>query len=119
MSKAQKISVATVFAVIIINIIMGIMRNITIALGFRGINTTVTYGIDIVMECFEPGVALIVCSMPAYRVLLPNHQRRRDQEELQRHAATIGMVSSQRKKSTQTFEGDSSSREPQITLDMV
>lgn len=122
MSTVQKLSASAVFALVIIDILMGILRNVTVAIGFAGINQSTSFAIAIAiaMEDFEPGIAVIVCALPAYRVLLPKTRKQRNPTvELQRHAAAIGTMELRRSKSTQTFEADWPLRDTQMTYNMI
>ncbi|MCJ1324242.1 hypothetical protein MMC10_000904 [Thelotrema lepadinum] len=79
MSTAQKLSAGAVFALIAIDIVMGLMRNIIAAtdssLGDLTPNTSLP-DVDVVLQTFEPSLAVIVCALPAYRSLLPTQQKR-------------------------------------------
>ena len=77
MSTAQKLGAASVFAIIIIDIIIGLSRNVVQSIYFQGnASDTMTAFLDTVTE-IEAGLAVIVCALPAYKVLLPSSQKRR------------------------------------------
>ena len=77
MSTAQKLGAISVFAVIIIDIVMGLLRNITTSLYYRGYSFDTLLVITNVMVVLEPSLAVIVCALPVYKVLLPGSRRRR------------------------------------------
>ena len=76
-SRVQKFSLAAVFAIVIIDIVMGILRNIAVMCFYLGYSTENSYAIATTMGTCEPSVAVIVCALPAYRVLLTKSSRER------------------------------------------
>ena len=86
MSISQKFSAGAVFTLIIIDIMMGLTRNIIAATSelqtFVADHTFID--LDIILAIFEPSLAVIVCALPAYRSLLPVIRRKRNdgQEEI-------------------------------------
>ena len=88
LSRAKKISVAAVFGLIIIDIISGIVRNVSIICMFYE-NTDVSTAVDLAIygEVIEPCMAVIVCSLPVYRVLIPSKPRDRSPSPLLKQAA--------------------------------
>ena len=106
-SRARKLSVAGIFALIIIDIICGILRNAGALCASLNVTTTDTcISIGLVMDVCEPTIAVIVCALPAYRALLPSvanrsSRRYRQMEGQQRNNAFL-MRDSPVDKSTQT-----------------
>ena len=86
MSRPQKYSAAAVFAIVIVDIIMGLMRNVAVLFEWLEYTAESTYEISLIMQAFEPGLAVIVCALPAYRVLLPDSRKRRQRPEEQQPA---------------------------------
>lgn len=87
MSRAHKVGMAAVFAVVVTDIVMGIIRNISVLYFYQGDYADV----QVVMTVFEPGLAVIVCALPAYRGLLSRASvRKKPSIELQRMGGTIG-----------------------------
>lgn len=71
MSRVQRMSIAAVFALVAVDIIMGIMRNATYICSVLGTDYNYCTYVTVVMSICEPSIAVIVCALPAYRVLLP------------------------------------------------
>ena len=72
--KMQKLSCASVFALISVDIAMGLIRNtIAACASLNTIGDALLTASD-VMQVFEPGLAVIVCALPAYEVFLPNRR---------------------------------------------
>ena len=105
MSTIRKISVTAVFAVIIIDIVMGILKNtakLCIGLGYN-IDTSIL--ITGSMQQCEAAIAVMVCTLPAYGVLLPSSRKRRSEElRLQQDAGNMGHTVVRKSRSAQTFE---------------
>ena len=83
MSRARKVSAAAVFAVTIIDIILGIVRNVAEICYYQGYGVDNSFTLFTVLESCEPGIAVIVCAMPAYKVLLPSLFQRRGNEQME------------------------------------
>ena len=82
MPKVRKVGVAAVFAIITIDIVVGILKNtakLCIGLDY---NMDVNAQIVVAMQMCEASIAVIVCALPAYGVLLPSAQRRRTYEKM-------------------------------------
>lgn len=77
MSTAQKLSAAAVFALIIVDILMGLIRNIGVACSSAGYDLGFESDFLTSMGIIEPALAVIVCALPVYRVVLSNSQTRR------------------------------------------
>ena len=118
MSRIQKFSAASVFALVTIDIIMGLMRNITKLTYFLNDSPDLSYQIATTMQFFEPGLAVIVCALPAYRVLLPNSQKRRNQLKEPLRGAFERTPPIRRDNSTQTLDAEYAMRETE-TVRMV
>lgn len=96
MSTSKKISIAGIFAIAVIDIVVGIIRIVSVLQKNLSVNLETGY-VDSVsdlmadwLSIFEPAIAVIVCALPTYRVLLPSTQkRRREQMELQQNDATL------------------------------
>ena len=104
-SRARKVSVAGIFALIIIDIVCGILRNAGALCASLNVTTTDTcISIGLVMDVCEPSIAVIVCALPAYRVLLPSEGKRRyrQMEQQRRERDTYLMRDTTVDKSTQT-----------------
>ena len=72
MSTTKKISVAAVFILIVVDIIGGIIRNAaSVGSDFATNNAQLCLDVNLIWMVVEPSIAVIVCAMPAYRVLLP------------------------------------------------
>ena len=92
-SRAQKFSVAGIFAIVIIDIGFGILRNSFSLCNDLGSSPgkDTCYFWDSVFAICEPTVAVLVCALSAYRALLPSSGKRRNKHmELQRNAANMG-----------------------------
>lgn len=85
----KKIAVAATFAIVIIDIIMGIIKRVSVISALLyGENNDFVYQMNIVCGYVEPALAVIVCALPVYRVLLPSSRRRRsDEDQLRANAA--------------------------------
>ena len=82
MPRIRKVGVTAVFAIITIDIVVGILKNtakLCIGLGY---NVDINAQIVIAMQMCEASIAVIVCALPAYGVLLPSAQRRRTYEKI-------------------------------------
>ena len=91
MPSDKKMGIAGVCAVTIIDIILGVIRNAAaLTQGLEPNNETTVYIANVLSIC-EPCIAVIVCAMPAYRVLLPSSRKRNHREEvLLRNVAKAG-----------------------------
>ena len=87
LSRAQKFSLAAVFALVLIDIAMGIVRNTAY---ICTMDSQAPAEFAVAYKCFdifgfmsrcEPSVAVIICALPAYRVLL--HPSRRTLKQRQ------------------------------------
>ena len=91
MSKAQKISVASVFALVVVDIIAGIIRNASVICADSAyynddLALDVCSTVNSIMSVCEPNLAVFICALPAYRVLLPTSNRRKNQRnDLHQH----------------------------------
>ena len=124
MSIAQKASVVSVFVIVIVDIVLGILRLTALMSYYNVWNVPAdAYGYDNVdiagyFTVGEPAIAVIVCTLPAYKVLLPSsRKRRREASRMQRQAATLGEVSSSRR--TLRSEGESISMTKRETVSIV
>ena len=71
MSRMRKIGAASVFTLAIITIVLGFLRNITSIFTFES-----SVFIADVVGILEPAVAVVICSLPPYRILLSKLQKR-------------------------------------------
>ena len=97
-SRVQKVGLSAVFAIVLIDIIMGIIRNVAVLCYYRGYDIESNYAIAQVMGICEPSIAVIVCALPAYRVLLSASSRKRGSTTsglLQRHGVQQGGMGKQ------------------------
>ena len=76
MSTLKKVSTAATFAISIVDIILGILKNVAI-LSLQSDSESLQYYGDMATVCsvLEPAIAVMVCAMPVYRVLLPHSRR--------------------------------------------
>ena len=90
MRLLRKIGVAAVFALVIIDIALGILRQ-TPSLVLNGViqDNEAAYNINYVSCLLEPILAVIVCSLPPYRALAVKFRSKRGDLELQRDVAII------------------------------
>ena len=97
MSRSRKFSVATVLAIGVFDTVLGLTRLITLLCGQLNWPGPTDVARDMIFidvaGILEPAVAVIVCALPIYRLLLPACQRNGEEEtELQRNAARMGTV---------------------------
>ena len=91
MPLGRKISAAAVFALVIIDIVTGLARNISTVLAALGIPTDTSGGTQELCDVIEPALAVLICSLPAYKALVFKFRSHRtDKLNFQRHAANIG-----------------------------
>ena len=86
MSKLQKFNAGAVFALVFLDIAMGLIRNIAAALPTFN-NSSDVANFTGVLLVFEPSLAVIVSALPAYKALSLARKRRERlrNEEAQRH----------------------------------
>ncbi|MCJ1326312.1 hypothetical protein MMC10_002976 [Thelotrema lepadinum] len=73
MSRTKRMSVAAVFILITIDIVSGIIRNAaSIGSDFATDDPQLCLCMNTILQVVEPSIAVIVCAMPAYRVILPS-----------------------------------------------
>ena len=83
LSTASKISVAGVFAIAIVDTILGTIRLAAFlynALRIKDVDLTVRGGY-VTLGILEPGLAVIVCALSVYKLLLPPFRRRRRRDK--------------------------------------
>ena len=121
MSPAKRFSVAAVFALTIVDIIMGILRNSSsICEDSQATwNSDVCVSMNIIFTILELSFAVIVCALPAYRAILPSsRQRRYESRELRRNAANMGHAVQKRSgPSSHSKLSESSKAGPRIVHD--
>ena len=83
MSRARKIGAVAVFAVTIVIIVLGFVRNLLELSTYLGKPINVRPDFDTVLGSFEPGAAVIVCALPALSVLLPSSRGRSKRSQSQ------------------------------------
>ena len=99
MSITSKISVAGVFAIAIVDTILGTIRLAALlynALRIGHVDSILT-GTYLTLSILEPGLAVIVCTLPVYKLLLPPFRRRRRMDRpvvLQYETARMGNAAS-------------------------
>ena len=88
----KKISVAAVFAIIIIDIIIGIVRNVASSIEANGFTShNAVTNINLVCSVLEPTIAVFVCSLPPYRALIFKLQfSRSNRLEMQHSPPNLG-----------------------------
>ena len=112
MSRAQKLGAASVFAITIIDIIVGLVRNVAQSLFFRG--GGVSDVLEVIVDntyVLEASLAVIVCALPAYKVLLPSSQNCRASDESPNHAIADPSTPLRKSKSAQNWSMESRSSE--------
>ena len=120
LSRFKKISVATTFGIIIIDILIGTIRNVASALAWYGYNADVMSQMDFAMQAFEPGIAVILCTFPAYRVLLPKPRgQRRSPVRLQHDIAPVGYAVPRENRSIHTLQTETPEEKPETATAMV
>lgn len=111
MSRAQKLSSAAVFALVIIDIIMGLLRNIIVACAPTSFDVQGLLETALLLQAIEPGLALIVCALPAYSILLPHSKARRSRPSYRsegvQNVATPSIPSDNAKSSRNLLREDS------------
>ncbi|MCJ1323993.1 hypothetical protein MMC10_000655 [Thelotrema lepadinum] len=96
-SRVKKISVAAVFAIIIIDIIIGIIRNSAAICLSTVTENEICSEMNGNLSVAEPSIAVMVCALPAYRALLPSSGARKDRTSpIRRNEATMGLGSPQK-----------------------
>ena len=92
MSNVKKLSVAAVFALIIFDIAIGIVRNVSVICAeFSASESGSSLDMAILWEIGEPAVAVIVCALPAYQTLIRSSAaKRRDSPLLPQEAGEMG-----------------------------
>ena len=92
MPSSKKISIAAVFAIIIIDIIVGILRNaVTVFAASRADYSETAYSMGVICGVLEPVIAVFVCALPPYRALVVKLRfRKNNRLEQQNDVPTIG-----------------------------
>lgn len=108
MARAQKLSAASVFCIVILTITMGFLRNLSTLYGDFALNNF-TY-IDLFTSVLEPSVAVIVCALPPYMVLISKFQKR--------NKALAGAQRNAANRDMEALRGRNR-REPLTTLDSI
>ena len=105
MSKSQKVSAGGMFAVAIINIVMGFMRNFGVMCYYLGFNKHGSNDLQYIMTIYEPTLAVIVCALPPYQAVLSKFQKQRvTPHELGRDVEKAGTAAPHIGLSVFTFE---------------
>ena len=91
MPLTKKINIAAVFALTILDILFGVIRNVGIIVAM---DTTPTQSggddLDIIGQVIEPAIAVFVCALPPYRALVVKLRSRKNNHlELQHDVPTI------------------------------
>ena len=87
MPLGKKIAVAAVFALVIIDILMSLARNVSAVLDALGHPTDASAEVSIICTVAEPAIAVLVCSLPPYRALIFKFRSRRSDSYDVRHNA--------------------------------
>ena len=91
MRMGRKISVAAVFAIIIVVTAIGIVRNVATVVASLGSPTDASEIIDVICTTIEPALAVLVCSLPPYKALIFNFKpHRSDSSDVQQPAILGG-----------------------------
>lgn len=77
MSRASKLSAAAVFSITIFAIAVGLLRNLATLFAYLGIEFDSSDYIGDITAVVEPAVAVIVCALPPYKVLLSRIRERK------------------------------------------
>lgn len=77
MPMSRKIGVAAIFMIIIIDTAISITRNVGVVLAAYGSPTDTSGSVDLVCQVVEPALAVLVCSLPAYKTLVLKFRSRR------------------------------------------
>lgn len=84
MPLGRKISVAAIFAIVIVDTMAGLARNIAVIIAALGSPTDASQGVSFICAIIEPALAVLVCSLPPYKALISNFRfRRHDDFQLQ------------------------------------
>lgn len=88
-SKAQKIGITAVFGLVLVDIVMGVLRNSMVICEYSHpdlipLGSASCLTVAAIMSVCEPCIAVVVCALPAYGVLLPTIHKRRNQAKRQR-----------------------------------
>lgn len=92
MPTSRKIATAATFAIVIIDIGIGIAKQVSIFVDTFEANADKSYEqMAVVCNYLEPTLAVTVCALPVYRVLLPSSRRQRsyDRDQLRVNAVPI------------------------------
>ena len=85
MPFGKKIAVAAVFALVIIDIMVSVARNVSAVLATVGYPTDVSGSVDVIGGSIEPSIAVLVCSLPPYRALVFKLRSRRGDSYIIEH----------------------------------
>ena len=119
MSLGKKISAGAVFALTIIDIIMGILRNSSVLCQdiVTWNDAQLCVDMNIITGVIEPSLAVIVCALPAYRAIMPSSRKRRYESlELRYNAGNVGHATPQQAQSDRVSESkvESSGLDPRM-----
>ena len=104
MPRAQKTSAAAVFGVAIITIITGLLRTMALVSSNSGLNLEASTNISISMQLIEPRLAVIVCTLPAYKILVAKYSKRKmDAEEKRQNVITVAAAPRQMREPRRYF----------------
>lgn len=93
MSKVQKVNAAGIFGIVIITITTGTLRTIAALCWDLNFNNNGSITLEQIMNFFEPPLAVIVCALPAYKVLLSKLQKRKKKAaEARQNAASVNVA---------------------------
>ena len=91
MPLSKKYSVAAVFAIVIVDTAISVVRNVATVIAALGSPTDASEVIDVICTTIEPALAVLVCSLPPYNALVFKLKpRRSDISGLQRPAIADG-----------------------------
>lgn len=87
MSKAQKLSAAGVFGVVIITITLGSLRTMAYVANDSEFHSNVSASVGEIGGTLEPPLAVLVCALLPYKVLLTKFQERKERAAIKRQNA--------------------------------
>lgn len=87
MPLGRRISAAAVFGLIAVDIMVGIARNVVVICGILEGSASLPYSINVIGGVIEPTIAVIACSLPAYKVLVFKFRSRRSDGGAVQHNA--------------------------------
>ena len=90
MPVGRKISVAAVFAIVIIDTAISVARNVATIIAALSSPTDASANVDIICGVIEPALAVLVCSLPPYKALVFKLRPRRSDNPGLRQPPVVG-----------------------------